>query len=242
MITKKYEEYVTNAGQNVQKVLPWIRVNLKNALTKKGVAENQTEIEHILDYLSSSEAPERIKFMSYEEAKVGAEKWVKRLRKKGADIIETDNDVVTSLDFNNGVKFVRLKSKNAFKREGFLMSHCLGSYNPKSDVEIYSLRDAKNQPHCTIEVVKGSGDGRVQQVKGKGNGSIHPKYVKYVLTFLKQKGMDVRDNEMQNLGYDIPPDGAHEFLEKHFKDIKYVMFNNKKYLYRHQTFIRKHNS
>lgn len=38
------------------------------------------------------------------------------------------------------------------------MSHCVASYYGRN-AKIYSLRDSKNKPHCTIE------DG--QQVKGK---------------------------------------------------------------------------
>jgi hypothetical protein len=38
------------------------------------------------------------------------------------------------------------------------MSHCVASYYGR-DVEIYSLRDNKNLPHCTVEENK--------QVKGK---------------------------------------------------------------------------
>jgi hypothetical protein len=40
-----------------------------------------------------------------------------------------------------------------------------------------------------------------QQVKGKGNGDIHPKYVDYVVKFLEHTGMTVGDGEMRHLGY-----------------------------------------
>lgn len=64
-----------------------------------------------------------------------------------------------------------------------------------SGKEIYSLRDADNMPHCTME--------RDQQIKGKGNGDIHPKYIDYVVRFLEHMDMKVRDSEMEHLGYEV---------------------------------------
>jgi hypothetical protein len=62
------------------------------------------------------------------------------------------------------------------------MSHCVASYYGR-DTVIYSLRDSNNNPHCTIE------DGN--QIKGKGNGSVDPKYIDYVVKFLEKLGMTV---------------------------------------------------
>ena len=49
-------------------------------------------------------------------------------------------------------------------------------------------------PHATLSK-------QSQQIKGKGNGNIHPKYIKYVVEFLEHLEVEVRDSEMQNLGY-----------------------------------------
>ena len=95
------------------------------------------------------------------------------------------------------------------------MRHCVASYYGNSAV-IYSLRDAENMPHCTME--KGS------QVKGKGNGSIHPKYVGYIVAFLEEIGMTVGDNEIQDLGYF----NAEKIKKDLHKDTK---FFNKIYLH-----------
>jgi hypothetical protein len=40
-----------------------------------------------------------------------------------------------------------------------------------------------------------------KQIKGKGNGDIHPKYIKYVVAFLEKTGQEVRESEMNHLGY-----------------------------------------
>ena len=72
------------------------------------------------------------------------------------------------------------------------MRHCVQSYYGK-DVEVYSLRDKDNVPHCTME--------KDRQVKGRGNGDIAPKYVDYIVKFLQSTGMNVGDSEMKHLGY-----------------------------------------
>ncbi len=169
-----------------QSVLDWI---------DKRVSDDAdiSETEHIIDYLLSDKAPKRLGRATYEQMKDKAEKWTKSLEKKGESIKELKGDIEVVLDFKDGFKFVKLVGENAYKREGFLMRHCVSSYYGKDD-EIYSLRDKKNMPHATLS--KNS-----QQIKGKGNGSIHPKYVKYVVEFLEHVGVEVRDSEMKNLGY-----------------------------------------
>ena len=188
---KKYNKYIQNFQcNNLEIVDQWIESNLKNHL--KDNQENQDEIEHILDYLCSSDAPKRLQRVSYTAALENSKKWMKKQIKKGNHIEETSSDTELILELTNGFKWVKLVGENAFKREGFLMRHCVASYYGSS-TSVYSLRDSKNNPHCTVEEDK--------QIKGKGNGSISPKYIKYVVEFLEHLGMSVSDNEMKNLGY-----------------------------------------
>lgn len=142
--------------------------------------------------------------------------------KKGKNIIELEGDVELIKDFRDGFRIVKLVGKTAYDREGFLMAHCVGSYFG-SNKEIYSLRDGKNMPHCTME--------KDQQIKGKGNGSINPKYIKYVVAFLEEIGMKVGDNEMKNLGYinvEKIRDKLHRTKNK---------FYNQKYLFEQDQWI-----
>ena len=193
-------------------VIYWIEHNLKNYLLKN--SENQDEIEHIIDYLVGEEAPDKLIKMSYEQAKINSIKWSKKLQNKGEHIKETTKDTEVILDFKDGFKIVKLIGKNAYEREGYLMRHCVAGYYGKSK-EIYSLRDKDNIPHCTIE--------KDNQIKGKGNGDIHPNYVNYVVKFLEHVGMTVGDNEMSHLGY--------MNVEKIKKDLnKNTKFFNKIYL------------
>ena len=184
----KITEYAQHLNAD-EFVIKWTETTLKKYLTKN--KPTTEEMEHIIDFFVS-EKP-KVSRMSYAEAKVLAEKWNKAQQKKGCKIDETKKDTEVVLDFKDGFKFVKLVGKAAYEREGFLMNHCVASYFGKS-VEIFSLRDKDNMPHCTVE--------KDQQIKGKGNGDIHPKYIDYVVRFLEHSGMAVRDSEMAHLGYE----------------------------------------
>lgn len=145
---QKYKEYALSLEAST-KVTYWVEHNLSNHL--KTHPENQTEIEHIIDYLISDDSPSNLEPMSYEDANKNAEKWTKKLIKKGEHIKEVSTDTEVILDFKDGFKIVKLIGKNAYEREGYLMRHCCGGYFGKGKT-VLSLRDANNNPHCTIEI------------------------------------------------------------------------------------------
>ena len=166
---------------------------VKNHLQKhlKDHEENQTEIETILDYLFAN--PIDISKIGYSTLLEKTEKWHKKLQSVAIkDSEEEWEDYEVFMDFGDGFKIVQLVSKESYEREGRLMSHCVSSYYGR-DSKIYSLRDSKNLPHATIE--------HGQQIKGKGNWKIDPKYIDYIVKFLEKTWMTVRENEMKNLGY-----------------------------------------
>jgi hypothetical protein len=192
-----YYEYAKQLGAN-EEVLNWISRTLSTYL-KKPNDSSQEEIEHVLDYLISDAAPQKLIRMSYPQAKVGAFQWMISQQKKGRGVEEKPSDIEVVHKFDDGASIVKLLGEAAFKREGFLMSHCVHSYFGRKDCWVYSYRDQKNNPHVTLEVINSGKE--IQQIKGKGNGSIHPKYIHPILWFLKSIGFSVRSSEMKNLGY-----------------------------------------
>ena len=81
-------------------------------------------------------------------------------------------------------------------QEGDAMGHCVGGYCP--DVKagrssIYSLRDAKGQPHVTIETTgpfdtqgyDAEGYPEIIQIKGKGNAKPKDEYLPFVQDFIR---------------------------------------------------------
>lgn len=221
--------YAKGLGANGE-VLEWAQTILAANVKKHGLV--QSDAEHIVDYLISDAAPKRLRRMSYKAALESALAWSKSQQKKGKHITETDSDVETVHDFLDGTRIAKLLTETAYKREGFLMSHCLGGYNPKTTT-IYSYRDNKNMPHATFEVTKNGKE--ITQIKGKGNGSIHPRYVHPILEFLRIIGMTIRPQDMKNLGYYHVPEDAlplvAQFTDAKGKAAPLVAISGQKYLY-----------
>lgn len=194
---EEYKKYAKNIGIDSD-VEVWIDTTLNNYL-KKMPQTSQQEVEHLLDFFSSSDRPRKIKRMSFDQATRKATVWTKNLQKKGASIREEIRDTEELHLFPDGSKIVKLIGKAAFDREGYLMRHCVASYFESKSCQIYSYRDVSNKPHATFEVTLTGSD--IVQIKGKGNGPIHPKYIEPILTFLQIIGKAIRPSEMINLGY-----------------------------------------
>ena len=190
-------DYAKGINSN-DEVLFWLNTTAKKALEK--ISATTGEVEHVLDFLVSEASPSRLRKMSFKDAKRKAQEWSDANQKKGKGLVDSLDDIELIHDFMDGTKIVRLKTKSSYQREGFLMNHCVGGYIPdNNDCHIYSYRDAKNMPHATFEVRKNNND--ILQIKGKRNGPIHPKYIHPILAYLKSIGMNIRSEDMKNLGY-----------------------------------------
>lgn len=227
MLTK----YLNRAQKDETK--RWVETVLAAQFRKKDFRENQVQIEHILDFLDSVEAPKRFLKMSYLTAYEQSRLWVKRLAARGSNLEDKKEDIRTIKKIGQ-FKIVELLTENALKREGNLMAHCVASYvNKISDKhKIYSLRDKDNKPHVTFEISLEK-SGNVSQIKGKGNGSIHPKYITAVLKFLKSlKSFDVNENDMRHLGYFYLEPTLLEVAKSLDDTLKVVEINKKRFIFR----------
>ena len=106
--------------------------------------------------------------------------------------------------------------ESALKYEGDQMGHCVGGYCP--DVQegrsrIFSLRDAKGQPHVTIETQPRQTwntdtvpNQAVQQhpsiiqIKGKANRAPNPEYLPFVQDFVRTQGPWSKVGDLHNAG------------------------------------------
>lgn len=226
-------EYAKGLGAG-EEVLAWCRGPLFATMQKKSVT--QQEAEHLVDFLLSDAAPARLRKMSFAQAQAGAAAWTKTSQKWGRDIREGSEDTKLVMDLGDGTRIVQLLTPAAFKREGALMSHCVGSMDP-SRATIYSLRDSRNEPHVTFEVTR-AGDS-INQVKGKGNGSIHPRYIHSTFQFLERIGLKVRPTDMVNLGYyhvtDSLREGLSRFTLPSGKGPDYVSLGGNQYLFKGES-------
>ena len=80
--------------------------------------------------------------------------------------------------------------KKQLKYEGDTMGHCVGGYCEDvigGQSRIFSLRDAKGEPHVTVEVQPGGeGTGHtLMQIKGKQNRAPNDEYLPFVQDFVK---------------------------------------------------------
>ena len=178
-------------------IVNWLGTTGNKYLKKNKIDIN--ELEHIVDYFISDAAPKRLQKMSIGDAKRKANEWMKSNQKKGSNLVDNNEDIEMVFGFEDGSFIAKLKTKKAFQREGYLMNHCLGGYSISNDIHIYSYRDNKNMPHATFEVRKNSDE--IVQIKGKGNGDIHHKYIEPVLAFLESLNIKIRPSEMKHLGY-----------------------------------------
>jgi hypothetical protein len=228
-------EHLKQMAQGNSEILEFINGPIKARLDGKNPQypiPSQTEVEHVVDYLVNRAVKGRklkLKKASYEQMRDKAEEWIVSLNKKADGIVETEEDVEVIKQWKSGMKLVKLVGENAYKREGKLMSHCVSSYFRSSEARVYSIRDANNNPHCTMEVTS-KGDS-VNQIKGKGNGSIHPKYVDYVLKSLKLFGITVRGSELSNLGYVELSERIWTIYDYCFDGVKYLQFGGQRYYY-----------
>ena len=139
--------------------------------------------------------------MSFENAEKESEIWHSDLDKNSSKefakrlSLDEKRIVYRTLD---GKHFFYLLTSSELKYEGQYMGHCIGK-NPfyasrlnKNQIQVLSLRDEKNLPHVTIEMILQS-DGllRTGQISGKGNSTPVEKYqnmiTEYGLYLISQK-------------------------------------------------------
>lgn len=110
-------------------------------------------------------------------------------------LVSLGKDEEEIMTFPDGYRIVRLTSPLALDAEGAHMGHCIGqgAYDAKltgggkdgQKYHFYSLRDAKNRPHATIEV--DAATHKVVQLQGKANQPVIAKYMPYVRDFVARE-------------------------------------------------------
>ncbi len=168
------------------------------------------KVKHAIDFLVSADAPSDLTRLTVPEAIKQSEKWVKSLVKKskGATVGQAE----LFYEHDDGFYWVELKDAEALNYEGNKMGHCVGSYCQQVNLgksRILSLRDLKDEPHCTIEI----NQNWISQIKGKQNKAVIPKYHRYVQELLEKKlsGFNADSREVENVGL-IYVDG--DFVKK----------------------------
>jgi hypothetical protein len=138
--------------------------------------------------------------ISVPEAIAAARAWHRSLAKRtAADWPEDWSGISTVYRFDDGMKFVKLSSAASLEREGQMMGHCVAGYASAvvSGVStIYSLRDIRNRPHVTIELVA----GHLRQLQGRANSFPAEKWRPYIRAFVRSMGWGVGSAHAARLG------------------------------------------
>lgn len=125
--------------------------------------------DHIVDVLKQDLAsgairPEQLNKVSMADAVMRAHLFDQEMAKKMAKTqLQAQTEMPVHKDYGeSGYKWYELKhpsnseiTEQALKYEGDTMGHCVGGYCPdvlEGRTKIYSLRDAKGEPHVTVEV------------------------------------------------------------------------------------------
>jgi hypothetical protein len=205
----------------------WLRVNLNNYLTKSKNVQSIIDVNHIIDYFLSTEAPKRLKKMSFEEVESNVQRWDKKLQNSK---IKEEGEIKI-IDTLNEYSLVLLVDEKAYQREGAMMKHCVGGYYGNSNSTIYSLRDSNNVPHATIEVQ----GNKVHQIQGVANSTVKFKYIEPILYFIDQLKVDVDDYTLSRLGYAVLEKplldaGFKEFILKKFPAARFLKIREVEYV------------
>jgi len=188
-----------------QKIMRFL-AQLPNSLSHNYVTGDQinnefkAKIDHVIDYLSKLDLQNRTAQFrgNFIQVEKNADEWSKASQKRGEKLKDiTEQGLKTIFVFNDGFKLVQLMTKPHCEREGNLMGHCIGGYDPKKSIN-FSLRDPQNKPHVTMEIKNGN---KIAQIKGKGNTAPIEKYQKYIRYFLQKNDQYKVTNDGENIGY-----------------------------------------
>lgn len=177
--------------------------NLSSVDNPEELRIHNNDIRYISDYLNGSdEFPEDLWEKSLNGMYDLAVQWHDNLKFKEDPTGDYENKQIV-YKFDNGYTIVDVNTEKDLGVEGDKMGHCVGSYCDdvaEGAMTIYSLRDAKNEPHATIEVTptlplgRSRSQGRVDQIKGKGNGAPIEKYRPMIKQWLQTTNFAYEDS------------------------------------------------
>jgi hypothetical protein len=154
-------------------------------------------VENIVDWFNTFPNDDRLNRLdrvSFQQAREQATKWREAIDANPWQHIKDRPTVYKTYD--DGMKWVKMGSELHLKREGKLMGHCVGNggYTQnmrRGTAEYFSLRDANNSPHITVEAYVRDGQYQVMQMKGKENKKPVARYQPYLRDLVTQPGWQI---------------------------------------------------
>lgn len=131
--------------------------------------------------------------------------------------------------FSNGFSIVRLLDIKSKQWEATHMRNCLGTHFYSVNENVYSLRDSKNVPHCTIEI--NPKENSVIRVRGKLNNPLSKKYSSYILEFIDSKHIQIDHQEFEFIGYTKLKNNQAKAIKNFFKNPVFIVREKNTYLW-----------
>lgn len=167
-------------------------------------AQLNTQVGHVYDWLKAAQQNGETftidklqKLGSLDASVVAANKYFTAQNHKNKNVFEDDADTKTVMTFEDGSRIVQLLTTKALRREGPAMNHCIGGGGYDRSLRqgictFYSLRDEKNQPHATFQVM--TDNNSLHQCKGKGNQPPIQKYMPMVSAFIMREKFNIKES------------------------------------------------
>jgi Leucine-rich repeat (LRR) protein len=113
--------------------------------------------------------------VTFDQALEASRRWhaalARRAERARRKVTDDPNGLELVLDCGSGLRWVKLLTPAAKHYEGACMGHCVGTEGYE-DTEIWSLRDSRNQPHCTVQTE----DKWIVQLSGRANAQPSKRY------------------------------------------------------------------
>jgi ankyrin repeat protein len=139
----------------------------------------EDNVQLILNFFRSDQRPRNLLAVTYQDALKMALQWDKIEKKRIRDA--SDEHGVKEIAAFDGIRWVQVLSDAALDREGEEMHNCISAKDHSGSLApIYSLRDSRNKPHCSIEILR----DKINQVKGYNNDVVEPQYHEACRKFL----------------------------------------------------------
>lgn len=163
-------------------------------------SQTATLISHLIDFFNANPNLPRLERMSVENVEHAAEAWIKQMNAKAKREPDDPTQVKVLMQYPNGCTMVELTGANALGKEGERMGHCVGGYCDyvtSGRTRIFSLRDANNMPHATVELH--AAGNSVNQIKGRQNRAPVSRYWPMIRQFLESIEATI-EHDYKNVG------------------------------------------
>lgn len=173
-------KWMESQSEKIDPLLPWILREFKKkriGIDNTGIFDIETDIEldsqieHWADWFNSTSPTRRgvdIMQLKIEDLFDRIAAWDDEMAEKSEKTQIVEGNGVPVYQWEDGWTIRKLEGKDC-RYEGDVMGHCVGGYGntvDRGEVQIYSLRDPKNEPMVTMEVEP---DGGIVQIQGKAN-------------------------------------------------------------------------